>query len=78
MNLRARLTCSFIGRTPARTTNTNTKSAEEALTALDETGCNLEDFEPALKRLANGNTAPACVKPWTLDQVGATRSSRRG
>ncbi|CBJ28284.1 expressed unknown protein [Ectocarpus siliculosus] len=42
---------------------------EAALEALVKTNCVLDNFEPALKMLADSTTSPESLQPWSLDQV---------
>ncbi|CAM9323331.1 unnamed protein product [Ectocarpus fasciculatus] len=42
---------------------------EEALAALVKARCTLDDFDPALRILADDEASPESVQPWTLEQV---------
>ncbi|CAB1105361.1 unnamed protein product [Ectocarpus sp. CCAP 1310/34] len=63
-----RVACSEIAQTeiPASAIQ---RCEEEALEALVKTNCVLDNFEPALKMLADSTTSPESVQPWSLDQV---------
>ncbi|CAM9504228.1 unnamed protein product [Ectocarpus sp. 12 AP-2014] len=65
-----RVACSEIAQTeiPASAIQ-RVQCEEEALEALVKTNCVLDNFEPALKMLADSTTSPESVQPWSLDQV---------
>ncbi|CAM9310636.1 unnamed protein product [Ectocarpus sp. 8 AP-2014] len=71
-----RVACSEIAQTeiPASAIQ-RVQCEEEALEALVKTNCVLDNFEPALKMLADSTTSPESVQPWSLDQVRTLEAS---
>eukprot|EP00752_Nemacystus_decipiens_P008516 g7605.t1 len=51
------------------------QSKEEALAALVKARCTLDDFEPALKILADDEASPESIDTWTLQQVRTLEQS---